>query len=105
MMYQERLKDLLIKGVIGFVIGLFFYMVVMGHGMSSATLLFGLLYTGLPYGWMLMGRVIDFAVIGSLPVMAIAAILRFAVSLMVGMFAYPVVLIYTIVKAVQEKKA
>ena len=104
--YQERLKELLIKGVIGFGIGLFVFFALMGEDVSELGmgLVFALIYSGLPYGWELSGRVIGFSVIGSIPVMVVFFIFRLAAALFVGVFGYPVVLIYNLVKMLQEKK-
>ena len=59
-MYQEALKRLIIKGVIGFVMA------------------------GVPYGWELVGRVIGGFVVGHIAIMIVAFILRAAASMLIG---------------------
>jgi len=102
-MYQERVKALIKKGIIGFAIGAVF-MLGMGEDVGSIVLM-GIFFTGLPYGWQLSGKVVGgWVAIGGLAFMFMALLARVLIAMLIGGIAYPIALIYNIVKAVQEKK-
>lgn len=107
--YQKRLKELLTKGLIGFGGGLFFVLVLMGEykdDVAVGVMLSLLVFTGLPYGWELSGRVLRVGnMIAPLIVILLLFFLRFVVALYGGMFGYPIALIYNFVKMLQEKKS
>jgi len=95
---KEYLKKLIIKGVIGFVIGA---VLVKSQGSTELwePLLMGFIFAGVPYGWQLSGKALGgLMVIGSLPVMAVALILRLVMAIIVGWIAYPIALIGTVIK-------
>lgn len=107
--YQKRLKELLLKGLVGFGGGLFFVLVLMGEygdNLAAGVFLSFLVFTGLPYGWELSGRVLRVGnMIAPLIVILLLFFLRFVVALYGGMFGYPIALIYNFVKMLQEKKS
>lgn len=104
-MYREELKKMLLKGLLGFVIGVV-AAASMGpeSGKVVGCLLLGLYFAGLPYGWQLSGKVIGGWVIGSVPIMAVAFAVRLIISVLVGCFAYPVALVYYIIQAMREAR-
>lgn len=89
---KEELKKLIIKGLIGVVVG-----VVLATSTGDrewwGVLLFAIFFAGVPYGWQLSGKVITFGVVGSLPVMIIFYMLRLVVAMVTGWIAYPIALI------------
>lgn len=89
---KEELKKLIIKGLIGVVVG-----VVLATSTGDrewwGVLIFAIFFAGVPYGWQLSGKVITFGVVGSLPVMIIFYMLRLVVAMVTGWIAYPIALI------------
>lgn len=104
-MYREELKRMLLKGLLGFVIGVAIA-ASMGpeSGKAVGCLMLGLYFAGLPYGWQLSGKVIGGWVVGSVPIMATALVVRILISLLVGCFAYPIALVYYIIQARKEAR-
>lgn len=94
---KEELKKLIIKGLIGVVVG-----VVLATSTGDrewwGVLLFAIFFAGVPYGWQLSGKVITFGVVGSLPVMIIFYMLRLVVAMVTGWIAYPIALIQAVVR-------
>lgn len=94
---KEELKKLIIKGLIGVVVG-----VVLATSSGDkdwwGVLLFAIFFAGVPYGWQLSGKVITFGVAGNLPVMIIFYVLRLVVAMVTGWVAYPIALIRAIVR-------
>lgn len=94
---KEELKKLIIKGLIGVVVG-----VVLATSTGDkewwGVLLFAIFFAGVPYGWQLSGKVITFGVAGSLPVMIIFYMLRLVVAMVTGWVAYPIALIRAVVR-------
>lgn len=94
---KEELKKLIIKGLIGVVVG-----VVLATSTGDrewwGILIFAIFFAGVPYGWQLSGKVITFGVVGSLPVMIIFYMLRLVVAMVTGWIAYPIALIRAIVR-------
>ena len=102
-MYKDKLIKLIIKGVIGMVIGILLVLFTMPDAGLTVLLTIGMFFAGLPYGWQLSGKVVGgLIVVGSAPVMIFAFMLRLFVSILVGWIAYPIALIYTIVKVVKS---
>ncbi len=101
---KAELKKLIIKGIVGFAIGFF---IVNGQDPEAIreALLMGILFAGVPHGWLVARNILGgLYVVGSLPVMAIAFILRLIVALFIGWIVYPIALIKTIVKLSKEAK-
>lgn len=94
---KEELKKLIIKGLIGVVVGV---VLAISSGDKDwwGVLLFTIFFAGVPYGWQLSGKVITFGVVGSLPVMIIFYMLRLVVAMVTGWVAYPIALIRAIVR-------
>lgn len=94
---KKELKKLIIKGLIGVVVG-----VVLATSSGDkdwwGVLLFAIFFAGVPYGWQLSGKVITFGVVGSLPVMIIFYMLRLVVAMVTGWVAYPIALIRAVVR-------
>ena len=103
---KEELKKLIIKGLIGVVVGVILATST-GDKEWWGVLLFAIFFAGVPYGWQLSGKVITFGVVGSLPVMIIFYMLRLVVAMVTGWVAYPIALIRAVVqlRAPEEAKA
>ena len=100
-MYKKELCSLIIKGIIGFFIGIAFITNNTSNPELPGVLLFAFFFSGLPYGWQLSGRVVGgWMVIGSIPVMMVAFLIRFIIALATGWIAYPIALVYHIVKVI-----
>ena len=92
---KEELKRLVIKGLLGVVLGIVLATSTGDKGLWGI-LLFAVFFAGVPYGWQISGRIINFGVVGSLPVMFIFYMLRLVVAMVTGWVAYPIALIRTI---------
>ena len=109
-MCRQELKKLIIMGVIGFIIGIIMVTSTStpddpGTYVVAMALAMGFFMAGLPYGWQLSGKLLGgLLVIGSIPVMVIAFILRLILAMIIGWIAYPIALIYHIVKVCQGNK-
>lgn len=103
-MYKEKLKELLIQGGIGIVIGFVLALCTISNA-GILSVLIGILFAGVPYGWQLSGKLLGFISLSSLYVTVCIFMLRIAISLMIGWIIYPIILIYTIVRMVMEKNA
>lgn len=103
---KEELKKLIIKGLIGVVVGVILA-TSSGDKEWWGVLLFAIFFAGVPYGWQLSGKVITFGVVGSLPVMIIFYMLRLVVAMVTGWIAYPIALIRAIarLRALEEAEA
>lgn len=96
--YQEKAGHLLKLGLIGFLIGLAVtFILLLESGSVFGWLFLGLLFAGIPYGWERTGRFFGI-IAGSIPVMVIVFILRLTAAYIVGLFLYPVVLIYCLIR-------
>ena len=94
---KEELKKLIIKGLIGVVVGVILA-TSSGNKEWWGVLLFAFFFAGVPYGWQLSGKVITFGVVGSLPVIIIFYMLRLVVAMVTGWVAYPIALIRAVVR-------
>lgn len=122
--YKERSRQLIRQGMPGFIIGSVGMLVVfivyfigaspsitgediwgMIIGVPIFMIALGLLFAGFPYGWSLINRFLgQCSIFGSIPVLIFLFFLKFAFSLWIGMIAYPIVLIYNLIRS-QETKA
>ncbi len=104
-MYQEKVRYLLKLGLFGYIGGLVVMSGLMMEFGDVLTWLFaGFACAGIPYGWILSEKLLGgLFVVGSIPVMLIAFMLRGIAAIFTGWFAYPVVLIYNIIKAYLTK--
>lgn len=115
-MYQEKLKELKRQGLVGMGIGALMSVIMLvlflkGDEDTSIIWLpiflgivwiFGL--AGIVYGWMLTGRLIGGTILGTPIGLLCIFVLRVEVALLIGMFVYPIVLIYTSIRARRERK-
>ena len=105
--YKERVRQLLKKGLIGFLAGAIFVLItsIWDHSSFSLpmALSVGLFSAGALYGWELLTRItMGLVVVGSFPVMFIVSLVKFVGAFMIGWFVYPVVLLYNLARA-EEK--
>ena len=102
-MYKEELRKLILKGIIGFVIGFGFTLTMSPDFGFCGACVIGFFLAGLPYGWTLSSRAVGgWMVIDHIGIMLIAFAIRLMIAIMVGWVAYPVALVYYIVKSRQE---
>lgn len=101
-MYQEALRKLIIKGIIGFVIGFILALCISPEFGFWGYCIIGFVMAGVPYGWELVGRVIGGFVVGHIAIMIVSFILRAAASMLIGWIAYPIALVYHIVMACRK---
>lgn len=98
-MYKEELKKLILYGIIGFVIGFIFTSSTSPEMGFGGACVIGLFFAGLPYGWKISGYIIGgWIIVGNIAVMIIAFFIRVIVSLIIGWIAYPIAMIYYIIK-------
>jgi len=106
-MYRSELKELLLMGAIGFVVGIVIGVVAFhSDGVTIPELIiFGWLFACLVYGWSFTGRVLDqYFVVGSIPVMIIAFLIRSLCAYFVGLIAYPIALIKCFIQMKREER-
>lgn len=104
-MYEQELKKLTLMGILGCVIGITLALATNLTTKIGELCLFGFLFAGIPYGWVLSGRLVGgWIVVGNIAIMFIAFALRIAIAVLTGWIAYPVYLIYILVKAHSENK-
>ncbi len=104
-MYREKFRNLLLSGVLGMVIGVVFITSMESNVQIGEIIMVGLMFAGLPYGWKLSGRVVGGGVVvGHIVIMLFVIAFRFAIALMTGCIAYPVVLIYTVIQMMKENR-
>ena len=104
-MYKEKMVKLIFQGVLGIIIGTVFTLIVMSDAEISTAIIIGMFFIGLPYCWELLSRIIGgWVLVGGIPFTIIAYIFKFLISLAIGWIVYPIVLIYTIIRAILEPK-
>lgn len=97
-MYREKLRKLIIMGVIGCVIGFILGVVAFPDSGFWEHCALGFYLSCLPYGWHIVGKIIGrWIVVGHIAIMLFAFILRFVAAVFVGWIAYPISLVYHIV--------
>lgn len=102
-MYKEELKKLIVYGVIGFIIGFIFTFSTSPEMGIKGACIMGIFFAGLPYGWKLSGKVVGgWIVVGNIAIMIITFALRALISMIIGWIAYPIALIYYIIKVKQS---
>ena len=102
-MYRNELKRLLLMGIPGFVVGL----VAFGSMVDSpsgiiAVILGSILFSSIPHGWITSSRVLGGLVIGSLPIMVVAFILRAVAAVLTGWVSYPIALLICFIRMRKE---
>lgn len=120
--HKEQVRNLLQKGLYGFLGGalIFGFLQFMIQSMSSDTgsLAFseiwpvilislgtGIICIGFPLGWDLLNRLVgQWSIWGNLFIVVALFVFKLAFALMIGMFAYPILLIYHIIKSQKSKR-
>lgn len=101
--YQERAVHLLKLGGIGCLMGLVLtFTLMLESGSVLGWVFIGLAFAGIPFGWQVTGRVFG-TIVGSLPIMLIAFMARLTASYLLGLFVYPVVLLYNLIRGCVHK--
>ena len=120
-MYKERLKDHLRLGLPGFIIGFLFFLITLfifvtpsleGGVTFASTLLTitvafiaGLVFAGTSYGWRLIDKFLgQWSIFGNPFVTILLFLIKFIFSVWIGMIAYPVVLIYNLIRSLKTKR-
>lgn len=120
-LYKERLKHHLIKGLPGFAIGFLFFLVTLfmfvtpssegGITLASSLLtitiafIAGLACAGIPYGWSLINKFLgQWTIFGNIIVVIVLFLLKFVVAYGIGLVAYPIVLIYNLIRSQKTKR-
>ena len=120
--HKEQVRNMLQKGLYGFIGGalIFGFLQFMIHSISSDTgslafseiwpivlisLGVGIMCIGFPFGWELLNRLVgQWSIWGSLFVVTALFVFKLAFALMIGMFTYPIFLIYHIIKSQKSKR-
>lgn len=117
--YRERVQQLLKQGVIGFGAGILFMLITRllitgfsgsGKILNSASEVLLLLFVGIscvgfPYGWALIGKIVGgWGISVHIIIAVIVFVYRVAFSFLIGMFAYPIALIYNLIKSMKSKR-
>lgn len=102
--YKNKVKHLLRKGIFGFIAGFLFVLIVTlsdGDTFNFAQALgVGILLTGAPYGWELLGLLIGrWYVVGHIAIMILTVCLKLVGAILIGWAVYPFALLYNIVKS------
>lgn len=123
-MHKERSRQLIRQGLPGFLIGAIGMLVmfivhisgseqavtgndIWGMIISIPILMIasGLTLAGLPYGWGLINRFLgQWSFFGNILVLILLFVLKLAFSLWIGMIAYPIVLVYNLVRSQNSKR-
>lgn len=103
-LHKKKAKRLLIKGILGFVVGFLFVLITTLSDNESFELLrafgVGVLMAGVPFGWELMGKAVGrWYVVGPIPVMILVFCFKLVGAVMIGWAAYPVALFFNIMRA------
>lgn len=105
--HMDKVRRLAIKGVIGFAGGFLFALVMAlsdGDPFSFFTgCAVGLFCAGIPYGYELLGKLIGrWYVVGHIGIMLIVFMLKFVGAVLISWIAYPIALLYNLVKALKK---
>lgn len=96
--YQEKARYLLKQGLLGYLVGLAVtFTLAMESGSVFLWPFMGLPFAGIPYGWVQTGRFFG-TIVGTIPIMVIAFMLRLTAAYILGLFVYPVVLLYNLIR-------
>lgn len=103
-LYRENVIRLLKKGLLGFSGGFIFVLLTSIWGKESfhfgMALAVGLFVSGVPYGWEILTKITQgLYVVGSIPIMLLAAFIKFAIALILSWAIYPIVLLYNLTRA------
>ncbi len=120
--HKEQVRNMLQKGLYGFIGGAlifgFLMFVILSAGNDAGSLAFsetwpwilaalgvGIMCIGFPFGWELLNRLVgQWSIWGNLFIVIALFVFKLAFALMIGMFAYPIFLIYHIIKSQKSKR-
>ena len=120
--HKEQVRNLLQKGLYGFIGGtlvfgfLMFIALSVGNDIDTMTfnetwpwilaaLGVGIMCIGFPLGWELLNRLVgQWSIWGNLFIVVALFVFKLAFALMIGMFTYPILLIYHIIKSQKSKR-
>lgn len=101
--YRKKAGHLLKQGLLGYLVGLAVtFALVLDSGSIFLWPFLGLPFAGIPYGWVQTGRFFG-TVVGTIPIMVIAFMLRLTAAYILGLFVYPVVLLYCLIRGYLSK--
>lgn len=120
-MYKERLRLHLTKGLPGFIIGFLFFLITfflfitpsveggisLASSLITITIAFiaGLACAGIPYGWGLINKFLgQWSIFGNIIVVIVLFLLKFVIAYGIGLVAYPIVLIYNLIRSQKTKR-
>ena len=94
---MELVKIIIIPIIVGTVIASWMY-----SSSDAATMIFfGYLFAGIPSGWKILGKVWKMDLVGFSPVVLAYWVGKLFVSLLIGLIAFPINIIMTIVRLIQ----
>ena len=118
--YNERFHELLKKGLPGFIIGAIIFLALAIYLMVSSTekfdpsaiialvlfpLVGGYALAGIPYGWSVINKYLgQWTIFGNIFVIIFLFLLKFAVAYGIGLVAYPIVLIYNLIRSQKSRR-
>lgn len=102
--HKDKAKRLLFKGLLGFVAGFLFVLVVTLSNSDSFSFIqalgVGVLLAGVPYGWELLGKLVGhWYVVGHIAIMILAFCFKLVGAILIGWVTYPFALLYNIMKS------
>ncbi|MBQ8358999.1 MAG: helix-turn-helix transcriptional regulator [Oscillospiraceae bacterium] len=118
--HKERSKQLIRQGIPGFIIGsvgiLIIFIVYFFQAPSRLTIVdiigipifmifVGLLVGGFPYGWRLLARLTnEWTIYGNILILIFLSLFKFGISILLGITAYPVAIIYNLIRSQKSQK-
>lgn len=107
MYYVDKVRRLAIKGILGFAGGFLFALIMALSDGEPFSFFFGcaigLFCAGIPYGYELLGRLIGhWYVVGHIGIMLIVFMLKFVGAVLISWIAYPIALLYNLVRALRK---
>lgn len=105
--YTDKVRRLAIKGILGFAGGFLFALIMALSDGDPFSFFFGcavgLFCAGIPYGYELLGRIIGrWYVVGHIGIMLIVFMLKFVGAVLISWVAYPIALLYNLVRALRK---
>lgn len=102
--YKERVRRLLVKGLVGFTVGFLFALIMAVSDGEPFNIGFGILVgiglAGVPYGWELMELIFGrWSVVGHIGIMLIVFMLKVTAAVLIGWIAYPIALLYNAIRS------
>ncbi len=101
--YKKQIIKLSLLGVTGFILGFF----ILGGSPESDTIIMnfvaGFACAGVPFAWSLINKIFKYSPGGSIKFIIIFYVIKFMLSVFLGLIAFPIGLGYFIFKFVQTK--